>query len=102
MEPLALLLAFLDQDVRGLREPDDARYVERSRPVAALVPATVHLSDQSNARLASPHVQSTDALRPIHLVCRDRSQVDVHRAHVEIGLADALDRVDVQEHALLA
>ena len=38
---------------------------------------------------------------PVHLVRRQRRQVDARRVDVERDLADALDRVDVEERALL-
>ena len=90
------------QDVARLAEADDERDRQRARAHPALVAAAVHLRDEAHARLAAPHVERADALRAVHLVRRDRREVDVHLLHVEVDLADALHRVRVEEHAALA
>src|SRR5262249_26547548 len=101
-ETRRLFLAFEVHDFGSLAEADDARDVERARTHAALVTAAIHLRDEADAGLAAANVESADALRAVHLVRGDAREVGVHLLNVELDLADALHRVGVEEHALLA
>jgi hypothetical protein len=65
------------------------------------VAAAVHLRGEAHAGLGAPHVEGADALGAVHLVRGDRREVDAHGLHVELGLADALHGVAVQQHAAL-
>src|SRR4029078_8531002 len=64
---------------------------------AALLTAPIHLRADPPARLASADVERADALRAVHLVRGDARKVDVHLLYVERHLADALNRVGVEE-----
>ena len=52
-------------------------------------------------RILAPHIQRAHALRPIHLVGRDRGQIDVVLDHIERYLARRLRRVGVEHHSTL-
>ena len=51
-------------------------------------------------RVAPPHVERAHALRPVHLVRRQRRQIDRRRLDVERHLAGRLHRVGVQQRAM--
>src|SRR5688572_2075378 len=100
-QPLAFGRHLEPADLRGLAEPDDAGDVQRARPHAALVAATVDLLGQQHARIPPAHVEGAHTLRTVHLVRRDRGQVGLRLGHVERHLADGLDGVGMQQDALL-
>ena len=54
-----------------------------------------------HAGILPAHIQSPDALRTVHLVPRDRSQVDVLLDHIHRNFADRLSRIGVENHAPL-
>jgi hypothetical protein len=58
--------------------------------------AAVDLGIDAHPRLA-PHPQRADALGPVHLVRRQRRQVELHRLDVDRDLAGRLDDVRVDE-----
>ena len=86
------------QSSAALPKPTIGRDVQRPRAHPALVPAAVDLRRDADARLAAD-VQRADALGPVHLVRRQRRQVDARGVDVEGNLPDALHGVDVEERA---
>ena len=68
------------QIAHACAEPDDARHVQRAGPHAALLAA----ADDERLELgALADVERAAALRAVHLVARERQQIDVHRADVD-------------------
>ena len=63
--------------------------------------AAVDLLGDLDARVAATHVESADALGAVDLVAGDGHDVDVVGDDVDGDLADGLDGVAVEEHALL-
>src|SRR5207253_6244623 len=91
------------REARGRAEADDAGHVERARADALLLPATFGLRLETQPRLAvAPHVESSDTLRPVHLVGGEAHEVHVPRAGVDGNAAEGLDRVAVEDHGLVA
>ena len=86
---------------QALPKSHDARNVQRSRTHAALVAAAIDDGGNLHPRILAPHIQRADAFGAIHLVRRDRHDVDVHLVHVNRNLADCLGRVRVENHAAL-
>jgi len=100
-QALGLLAHLLLRNFAGHAQTNNARNVQRPAAHAALVTASVHLRHQLHPRIAPPNVQRANALGPVNLVRRDRSQIHVVVDHVERNLACRLHRVRVEQHALL-
>src|SRR5262245_1670141 len=112
-EPLAQTLAEPEEALRlvghasaaelaRLAEADDPRDVQSSGAEAPLVAAAVHRRRQPHTRALCAHVERADALRAVHLVRRQREEVDVHSLDVNWELTHTLRRVRVEEDSLLA
>ena len=81
-------------------ESDDAGHVQGARAQAALVSAAVDERRQGDLR-PRPDIERANALRPIHLVCAQRGEVDVHGDDVKGHASDALHGVAMKQHAAL-
>ena len=57
---------------------------------------------QQNSRISPADVESADALRAVHLVRGQGSEIHVHVIHVERNLSGGLHRIRVEEDAALA
>ena len=81
---------------------DDAGHIQRSGSHAALMSAAIDDRRQQDARIAAPDIQSAHALRAVHFVSGQRSDVHIHFVHVERNLSGRLNRIGVEQHAALA
>mmetsp|Transcript_8140 Transcript_8140/g.20006 ORF Transcript_8140/g.20006 Transcript_8140/m.20006 type:complete len:632 (+) Transcript_8140:388-2283(+) len=103
-EPLdvpSVVVHLLLGHLTGLAE---AHYNGRWQGAAAhapLLPAAVYYRHQTHTRLAA-HVDRTDSLGSVDLVCGEGHQVDVHLVNVDRDLAVGLGCVSVEEDLLLA
>ena len=69
-QTLAFGFHLMHRELACFAEADDAGDVQRARAHAALVTAAVLDRFQSDARIATSHVQRANALRAVHLVAR--------------------------------
>src|SRR5580692_4757612 len=100
-ETAGFLCHFFLRESTGFAEADDTRNIERAGAHAALVAAAVNAGGNLHARIFAAHIQSADALGPIHFVTRDRHDVNVLLDHVHRNFANGLGRVGVKDHAAL-
>ncbi len=90
------------RDRRRFAEPHDPGHVQRARAQAVLLAAAVEDRLDADRGPARSHVERPDALGAVHLVTRDREQVDGVAFHVHIELAERLRCVAMEEHAARA
>jgi hypothetical protein len=95
-QALGLVDALEARQLGGLAEADDQRHREGARAHAALVAAAVDDRVDAHPRLAA-HPQRADALGAVHLVRRQRRQVELHRKDVALDLAGRLHHVGVDQ-----
>lgn len=79
-------------------ESHDARDVLRSGSEASLVASAMY---QRGDLDSFSHVEGAHAFRPVHLVARQREEVDAQLLHIDRQLAERLNGVRVEKHVTL-
>jgi hypothetical protein len=85
----------------SLPESDDQRHRQGAGAHAAFMPAAVHLGDEPDPGTLFPHIEGAHSLGAIHLMSRERHQVDAHGLHVDGNFPDPLCGVAVKQDAFL-
>ena len=83
-------------------KPYDTRDVQRSRAETTLMSTAIDLRRQANTWRAAAHIQSTDSLWPVHLVCGKGCQIDSESFDIEWNLPNNLCRIRVEDDAAFA
>src|SRR5207302_10484499 len=102
VQPARFCLHLLDAQLDRLGETDDSGHIERAGAEAALVAPAVDLRGHVYRRRAAAHVEPSDALRAVDLMCRERREIDAEALQVERNLTDRLRGVRVEEDSPLA
>ena len=92
---------FFFGDAVGLAHTHNLVRGQRAAAHAPLVPATVHLRLDTDARLAA-HKQRADAFGSVGFVRGQAHQIDGQLAHVDVNPACGLRSIDVEDHAFFA
>ena len=100
-KPWPFLFPFLHAQQTSLAESNNAGDIQRSRPQAALVAATIHLSAEPHARTAAANVEGSNSFRAVHLVRGKRHQVDLVFLDIHRNLAGGLGGIDVKRYLVL-
>src|SRR5690242_10605928 len=92
---------FFGGDRAGFPQANNAGDIERARAHAAFVPAAVNDGGKLHAGILAAHLQSTDALGPVHLVRGNGHDINVLLDHIHGNLAHRLGGVRVEDDAAL-
>src|SRR5690606_17501303 len=74
---------------------------QRAGPHSALVTTAMNLGLHPNIRRSS-NVKSTNSLRPVHLVSRQRQQINIQAGNIERQLSSGLRSINVKKHTTLS
>src|SRR5262249_7651017 len=88
-------------DRTGLTKAGDPGNVQSAGTHSALMAAAVNDGRKLNPGPLAAHIQCAHTLGPVHLVRRDRNQVEILLDDVNWNLADRLGSIGVKDHAFL-